>query len=484
MRKILLLLLAAGISVVAFAQSRTVTGTVTADDGSSLPGVNVILKGTTNGTVTDVNGKYSLTTPSDGGTLVFSFIGFQTTEINIGTQSDVSVKMAADVQQLSEVVVTGVGVATDKRKVAISVASVMASELPQAPSASVDQALIGKIAGAQITSRSGTPGADVNIVLRGINSLNRTTTPMILIDGIQAGVTSLQTIDLNSIERVEVVQGAAAATIYGAQGANGVIQLFTKKGKAGKLNIDISSSISENTYLNVGDVAKADLHAFTTNANNEVIGSSGRPITFDPASGIYTENVQYNSVGVDVVNNKPYDRNLQYVDHFKFFFRPAKTINNSVAISGGSEKMDFALSASNSHQESNLVNNGYWDRSNFTSNIGATLAKGLTLRSITNLAFTKSTLKTTDRTIMFALLNAYPFADFENAILPDGTPPSFLNQTAGINHQNPLYRQYYTANNDKKIDLIQNLNLNYKFPKFVELDLKYGLNYQVQDRRL
>lgn len=484
MRKLLLLLFAAGIGITAFAQSRTITGTVTSEDGTTLPGVNVILKGTTNGTVTDAEGKYSLSISSDGGTLIFSFIGFTTSEVAIGTNSVVSVKMTSDVQQLSEVVVTGVGVATDKRKVAISVASVMADELPQAPSASVDQALVGKIAGAQITSRSGTPGADVNIVLRGINSVNRTTTPMILIDGIQMGATSLQQIDLNSIERVEVVQGAAAATIYGAQGANGVIQLFTKKGKSGRLNIDVSSGISENTYLNVGGVKKAEYHAFATNANNEVIGVGGTPITFNPATGVYSENVQYNSVDPAASNSKPYDRNLQYVDHFKFFFRPANSINNSIAINGGSDKMDFALSASNSHQESNLVDNGYWDRTNFTSNIGATLAKGLTLRSITNLVYTKSTIKTLDRTIMFALLNAYPFADFEGATLPDGTPPAFLEQTAGINHQNPLFRQYYTDNNDQKVDIIQNLNLNYKFPKFVELDLKYGLNYQKQDRRL
>lgn len=484
MRKILLLLTAVGLAHFVLAQERTVTGKVTGDDGTSLPGVNVILKGTTNGTVTDSDGKYSLVIQPGGTTLVFSFIGLETKEVSVGASSTLDVILATDIKQLSEVVVTGVGVATDKRKVAISVASVSAADLPQAPSASVDQALIGKIAGAQITSRSGTPGADVNILLRGINTINRTTTPMILVDGVQAGVTSLQTIDLNSIERVEVIQGSAAATIYGAQGANGVIQLFTKKGKAGKIAIDISSGISQNTYLNVGGLKKAELHAFATNSNNEVIGASGNPITFNPNTGVYSENVQYFSTDPTVINNKAYDRNLQYIDHFAFFFQPANTINNSVSVSGGSDKIDFSISASNSHQESNLVDNGYWDRSNMTANLGITLAKGLTFRSITNLAFTKSTLKTLDRTIMFSLLNAYPFADFEGATLPDGTPPNYLNQTAGINHVNPLYRQYYTDNDDRKIDLIQNFNLNYKFPKFVELDLKYGLNHQDQDRRL
>ncbi|GAB3966875.1 TonB-dependent receptor [Spirosoma terrae] len=432
--------------------------------------------------MTDGGGSYSLSVPAKGA-LVFSFIGMATKEVEIGANSVVNVSLASDTKQLSEIVVTGTGVATDKRKLAISVESVSAKDLPQAPSASIDQALIGKIPGAQITSRSGTPGADVNILLRGINTINRGTSPMILIDGIQMGSTSLQTIDLNSIERVEVVQGAAAATIYGAQGANGVIQLFTKKGKNGQLNIDISSSIAQNTYLNVGGVSKAKFHAFATDASNNIIGASGKPITFDATNGIYTENVQYNSIDPTATNSKPYDANLQYHDHFAYFFKPANTINNSIAISGGSQKSDFSLSVSNSHQESNIINNGYFDRSNLTGNIGTQLARGLTLRSITQLAYTKNTLKSVDRTIMYNMLNAYPLADF-SLTTADGSIPLNMNQTIGINASNPSFRQAYSRNNDNKVDIIQNFNLNYKFPKFVELDAKYGLNYQTQNRDL
>ncbi|MBN8821071.1 MULTISPECIES: SusC/RagA family TonB-linked outer membrane protein [unclassified Spirosoma] len=483
-KKLLLsLLFVCSICVVTWAQDRKITGKVTqADDGTSLPGVSVVLKGTTVGTVTDSDGGYSLSVPAKG-TLTFSFIGMMTKEVELGASSVVNVKLSSDTKQLSEIVVTGTGVATDKRKLAISVESVSAKDLPQAPSASIDQALIGKIAGAQITSRSGTPGADVNILLRGINTINRGTSPMILIDGIQMGATSLQTIDLNSIERVEVVQGAAAATIYGAQGANGVIQLFTKKGKNGQLNIDISSSIAQNTYLNVGGVSKAMYHAFATDANNNIIGSSGKPITYDAANGIYSENVQYNSTDPTATNSKPYNANLQYHDHFAYFFKPANTVNNSIAISGGSQKADFSLSVSNSHQESNIINNGYFDRSNITANIGAQLAKGLTLRSITQLAYTKNTLKTSDRTILYGMLNAYPLADF-SLTTTDGSIPFNMNQTIGINASNPSYRQAYTRNNDNKVDIIQNINLNFKFPKFVELDAKYGLNFQTQNRDL
>ncbi|GAB4053750.1 TonB-dependent receptor [Spirosoma litoris] len=468
---------------VSWAQERKITGTVTsAEDGSSLPGVSVVVKGTTVGAVTDASGGYSIAAPAKS-KLVFSFIGMATKEVELGASSVVNVKLTTDTKQLAEIVVTGTGVATDKRKLAISVESVSSKDLPQAPSASIDQALIGKIPGAQITSRSGTPGADVNILLRGINTINRGTSPMILIDGIQMGATSLQTIDLNSIERVEVVQGAAAATIYGAQGANGVIQLFTKKGKNGQLNIDISSSIAQNTYLNVGGVSKAMYHAFATDASNNIIGASGKPITYLTDSGVYSENVQYNSIDPTATNSKPYDANLQYHDHFAYFFRPANTTNNSIAISGGSQKADFSLSVSNSHQESNIINNGAYDRSNLSANIGAQLAKGLTLRSITQLAYTKSTLRSTDRTILYNMLNAYPLADF-SLTTTDGSIPYNMNQTIGINASNPSYRQAYSNNNDNKVDIIQNVNLNYKFPKYVELDAKYGLNFQTQNRDL
>ncbi len=474
-----------GITHLLWAQENTITGKVVGtEDGSALPGVNVIIKGTRSGATTDADGKYTVKASPEA-TLVFSFVGMVAQEVQVNNRSVIDVKMTSDIRSLSEVVVTGVGVATDKRKLGISVEAVTAKDLPQAPSASVDQALVGKIAGAQISSTSGTPGADVNIVLRGINTINRGTSPIILIDGVQVAATNLNTIDLNSIERVEVVQGAASATIYGAQGANGVIQLFTKKGKSGKLNIDVSSSISNNTYLNIGDVRKARYHAFETDADNNVLtplpDGSRVPLTFDPATLRYNGNIIYNPLSVTSTLNKEYGQNLQYYDHFDLFFRPANTYNNSVSLSGGSDKIDFSLGLSNNRQESNIINNGGLSRSNLTSNVGLTLFKGLTFRTITQLAYTKNTIKSQDRDIMFSVNNARPFANFEQQD-PDGDYGIYFGDAVGVNHWNPLYYQQYTDANDNKVDVIQNLNLNYKFPKFLELDAKYGLNYQRQEQ--
>lgn len=464
---------------VALAQERRITGTVTSgEDGRPMPGVSVAIKGTTRGTNTDSEGKYAIQA-TDQATLVYSFVGSVGQEVTVGNRSVIDVTLAADSRQLAEVVVTGVGVATDKRKLGISVESITANKLPLAPTASVDQALVGKIAGAQISSTNGTPGADINILLRGINTINRGTAPMILIDGVQVAATNLNTIDLNTIERVEVVQGAAAATIYGAQGANGVIQLFTKKGK-GQLQIDVSSGVAQNTYLNVGGLRKAALHGMNTDAQNNVIGASGQPLVFQEENSTYSENVIWNSTDPANKTDKPYNANLKYFDHYDLFYQPAYTFNNSIALSGGREKLDFVVSASNNRQTSNIRNNGAFSRSNLTTNIGFELFRGLTFRTTTQLAYTKNTIRSLDRLILYSVNNARPFADFSYRD-PDGNYPIYLGDAVGVNHFNPNYYSQYWNTNDNKVDVVQSLNLNYKFPKFVELDAKYGINFQRQE---
>lgn len=472
----LLLIFSSCLSV--FAQDRKITGKVTsAEDGSGLPGVSVQLKGSNKGTTTDATGAYSLSVPSGNGVLKFSFVGMSTKEVSIDGKSVVDTKLETDARQLSEVVVTGVGVATSKAKLGFAVESITSKNLPQAPTASVDQALVGKIAGAQISSVSGTPGAPVSIVLRGINTINKGTSPIILIDGIQVASTDLNSIDLNTIERVEVVQGAASATMYGAQGANGVIQLFTKKGKPGQLNIDFSSSVSRNEYLNVGGLRQAQYHAFTTDASGNVIGASGKPLTQDPVTGLYSENVQYNALDPKSQLNKPYNANLKFYDNYSFFFVPAYTYNNSVSVTGGKEKLDFAFSLSNNTQGSNIVNNGNYSRTNLVANIGAELAPRLKFRSTTQLVYTKNTLKTPDRTILYSINNTRPFANYQ-AVLSDGNYAAYVGDAAGVNGLNPNFYQQYTDRQDNRVDVIQNLNLNYEVNKFLELDAKYGINYQ------
>lgn len=475
-----LLVCLAGLS--AFAQDRKVTGKVTsAEDGSALPGVAVQVKGTNRGVSTDINGAYSIAVPSSGGKLLFSFVGMTGQEVEIGSQSVIDIKLASDTRQLSEIVVTGTGTAVDKRKLAIDVQAVSAKNLPPVPTASIDQALVGKIAGAQISTTNGMPGQPVNILLRGINTINRGTTPMILLDGLQMGATDLNSIDLNMVDRVEVIQGAAAATIYGAQGANGVIQLFTKRGKNGKVNVDVSSSVIRSEYLNIGGLRKADMHGFATDASNNVVGSSGKPLTLDPDLGSYGENLIFNSTDPTVLINKPYNANLKYYDHFGMFFVPANNYNNSATISGGNGKSDFLVSVSNNKQESNFRDLGGISRTNLTVNVGTELAKGLKLRSSTQLVYTKNNINdASGRNVIYTVFNSRPFAnyDFKDN---DGNYPAYFGDAVGVNGSNPNFWQQYSYSSINKVDVIENLGLTYSFPKFVELDAKYGINYQYEE---
>ena len=468
-----------------FAQ-RTITGTISDEKGETLLGASVLEKGTTNGIITDENGKFTLNVSKDAQILIISFAGYNNREVTLGAETNISVSLTSAI--LQEIIVTGTGAGTDRRKVAVDVQTLSAKNLPPTPTASIDQALVGKIAGAQIASVNGSPGAKVSILLRGVNTINRGTQPMTLVDGIEMGATDLGTLDLNSIERVEVVQGAAASALYGAQGANGVIQMFTKRGKKGRITVDVNSSITQSDYLNIGGLSKASLHGYETNSSNQVVSSTDPAkaviLGVDPTSGAYNANLVYaNGAGTATQDNKPYDQNLKYYDHFKLFFVSAPTINNSLSISSATDNFDFSFSLSNNYQKSNLLNNGDLNRTNGTVNIGVEIIKGLKFRTITQLAYTKSTVNDEGgRGTIYAAFNSRPFANYE-ATLPDGTYPAYLGDAVGVNGLNPFFINEYSHTDDQKIDLLQSFNLNYQPFKWLELDAKYGLNFNYDDKK-
>lgn len=236
---------------------RRVTGRVTAgateqtngDAGSDgLPGVNVTLKGTSRGTSTDVSGSYTLNLPDEGGTLVFSFIGYRSIEQTIGNRAVVNVVMTTDDKTLNEVVVVGYGT-QKQREVTGAVASVGTKEINQVAVTGLDQALQGRMAGVQVTQNSGEPGGSVSVKIRGVGSLTSGTEPLYVVDGIPLAV-GLNTINPNDIERIDVLKDAASAAIYGSRGTNGVVLVTTKRGKAGKVLVSLDA------YVGVQNAAK------------------------------------------------------------------------------------------------------------------------------------------------------------------------------------------------------------------------------------
>ena len=257
---------------------RTLTGRVTDEKNESLPGVSVVLKGTQRGTVTDAEGRYKLDVPDGPSTLVFSFVGYLAQEVKVGSQSSVDVNLKADSKVLDEIVVIGYGT-TRKSDLTGAVSGVKEAELEQRPAPSLNQQLSGRLPGVQVNTNSGRPGGRTTIRIRGFSSINSSNNPLYVVDGVMlpqgTGDQFSNPIDFinpNDIVNVEVLKDASSTAIYGARGANGVILVSTRKGKAGESRVTYDAQFSVNTigpnkpqvlnaqqYLDTEDLAYANI---------------------------------------------------------------------------------------------------------------------------------------------------------------------------------------------------------------------------------
>ncbi|GHB65880.1 SusC/RagA family TonB-linked outer membrane protein [Persicitalea jodogahamensis] len=228
----------------AFAQDMTVTGTVTDEGGSALPGVSVVVKGTTRGTTTDASGKYSLAA-SRNATLAFSFVGFLAKEVTVGGQSTINVSLAPDVANLEEVIVTAFGSAK-KASFTGSAGTISAEKIAIRPITTLAQAIAGTTAGVQTTAGSGQPGASPAIRIRGFGSISSGNDPLYVVDGIPY-TASIANLNPSDIENITILKDAASTALYGARAANGVVMVTTKKGQKGKNNINVKFTKGVNT---------------------------------------------------------------------------------------------------------------------------------------------------------------------------------------------------------------------------------------------
>ncbi len=223
----------------AWAQNITVQGKVADETGTEIPGANVVVKGTTSGTVTDANGAFTLTVPSQDAVLIVSYLGYQAQEIRVGSQTNFSVALAEDVTALEELVVVGYG-SQKKSDLTGAISSIPTDEIASFPIARVDQAIQGRTPGVYVLNTDGAPGGNTMIRIRGNNSINGGNEPLVVIDGLQGG--KLSAINPMDIESMEILKDASATAIYGSRGANGVIIITTKQGKSGKPVINASYS--------------------------------------------------------------------------------------------------------------------------------------------------------------------------------------------------------------------------------------------------
>jgi TonB-dependent starch-binding outer membrane protein SusC len=316
-----------------------VQGTVTESSGETLIGVNVKIKGVSKGTVTDVNGKFSLSVPGSNSILVFSYIGYDLQEIKVGTEKIFNILMKSTNKDLDEVVVVGYQ-EIKKRDLTGSVGKADVESMLKMPVANLDQALAGRIAGVQVSSNEGTPGGEMNIVVRGTNSITGSNAPLYVIDGFPMEDGSASTINPNDVESMEVLKDASATAIYGARGANGVVMITTKKGQIGAPVITYDGSYGlqrvtkEMPVMNTYEFVKLQAE---TNSLTPYLGkdANGKTWTLEDYRNTATINWQ------DMV------------------FREAPMQNHSLMITGGRDDSRYSASFSYFDQDGVLINTSY-----------------------------------------------------------------------------------------------------------------------------
>ncbi len=381
----------AGFVRISVAADEKIEGRVTSkSDGQGLPGVSILVKGTQLGTVTDNEGRFSLNLTVRNPVLVFSYIGFRTQEINVGSQTVLNIELEESTEVLQEAVVTALGIKREKRSLGYSVGNVNGDALVETPQSNVLNALSGKVSGVQISQMSGAAGSSVNMIIRGANSLNGDNQPLFVIDGVPVANqlnnsfrgadmgNPISDINPNDIANISILKGPSAAALYGSRAGNGVVLITTKSGTAGKKGIGVSFNTSTVMdfpfrYVEVQNKfssGKSGAHAFEEQENE----------SWGAQLDVGEQWVQWNSNG----QKAPL---VSYPNRFRDFFQKGWTNTNNAAVSGNYEKGNFRVSLGNMSNTGILPNT---DLSRLTLGFNSTYNLTNRLRATANVNITQS----------------------------------------------------------------------------------------------
>ncbi len=341
-----------------------VTGTVTDEKGSPVAGVNILIKGTTRGTVTTSDGTFRLLVNSEDDELLFSFLGYKTQEVRVGKQSSINLTLRDDNKVLDEVVVVGFGLKNKKETVSGAISTVNAEELSHASTVTAAGALVGKIPGIAFRQSSGRPGSAPSIEIRNYGQ------PLVIIDGIQKDYGSFAQLDFNDIENISILKDASAS-IYGMQAANGVLVVTTKKGKRNQ-----KPTITLQSYYGL-----------------QIPAGYNKPADAATYMKAIVQDETYNNVpdGSRTINREQYDKwvrgtepGFQSFDWYNYIWQTRPQIYGSLNVSGGSDNADYYISLNRIEQKSMLRNFHGFDRTNFQSNVNFNVTKKLKLGVLMN----------------------------------------------------------------------------------------------------
>jgi len=452
-----------------------VSGKVTdANTGESLPGVNVAVKGTLNGTITDAEGNYALSLELNS-TLVFSFVGYRTQEAAVGSQVTINVALESDEKTLNEVVVVGYG--TEKRKdLTGSVSSVDSKSIKDLAVTRVDQALLGKVAGVQVKPVSGEPGAAPQIRIRGIGSISAGGGPLYVVDGFP--ISGIQSLNPNDVETIDVLKDASATAIYGSRGSNGVVIINTKRGKSGKALINLSyhtgfQKVAKRPVYQTG--LEEAQHYFDGVRNRNL--DDGNDVSGNPT----TWKAPVPQTIVDVLSGKITTNE----DALDAILQTAPQQQYQLSAIGGSENIRYALSGEFLNQDGIILNSNF-KRYSFRANIDAKLTPKLSLKANINPFYTDKTnvggagaddLTTYSDITNNPLYNAIVIPTYQSIYNPDGSYYPFGNGlNAVVTSKNPLALAKEVKGKQKGFGFLGNTYLEYAILNNLKVNVMLGAN--------
>jgi TonB-linked SusC/RagA family outer membrane protein len=512
MKKIILIVFMGCFCTTVFAQ-KTITGTVrdASDHLNTLPGVSIQVKGTTRGTVTDLDGRYSLTVQSGDKDLVFSFIGMKPQTISIGNKTTIDVTMDSDANMLSEVVVSALGINRENRSLTVAQQRVNAETMAEVRDQNIVSALAGKVAGVMVTPPPSSTGS-ARIVIRGNSSFTGNNQPLFVIDGMQidnsdgsSSVNKSGGLDLGNgasdinpddIEAIDVLKGPNAAALYGSRAANGVIIITTKKAKDGRFKVSASS----NTMFRYISQWPAFQNAFGVGHTSQMIGTNGSSIleladtegNLYPYPGIPSIQKVINlgsqsgrsnggpQIGIPYIglDGKMYTYSPQPGNVYDFY-QKASTYTNNIAVEGGNIDNNYRVSLTNFRADDVVEKQNVVNKNTITARFFNRLMKNLMLDSkITVIDENTKNRRYANQsnfnplymyTIMPRTMTLDQLKNYKN---PDGTEAVTL---SGIH--NPYWTINETGNSDDKTRILANFDLSYQILPGLSASLKYGREY-------
>ncbi|MFB9863024.1 SusC/RagA family TonB-linked outer membrane protein [Rufibacter immobilis] len=477
--RLMLFTLSLCIAQAGFAQSKTITGRVTSsEDGSAMPGVSVVLKGTTVGASTDGEGRYSIQAPV-GGVLVYSFIGTVAQEKIVGQSTTIDVALRADSKALDEVVVTALGIEVEKKSLGYAITEVKGAAVAQTQRENFVNGLAGRVAGVEVQSTSGLPGASASITIRGVSSLSGSNQPLFVVDGLPVSNNTFSTAnfaggaqlenrgvdygnrasDINpeDIESITVLKGPEASALYGIDAASGAIVITTKRGKVGAAQINYSNSFRMDKIREFPEIQR--------------IYDRGKLGVTDEGNAITT------------YFGQPFPEGTQFYDNVKNFFQTNYTQKHNLSVSGGTEATTYRVSTSYTGNQGFIPNTGL-DKFSLSSAVTSKLNKYIS--ADVSFAYTHQDVQSIFNVSGGPLLGllAWPSDDDASVYLnPDGTRKLF--STGGETGFAEMENPYFNVNKN----FINNISDNYNFNTKLVIDptswLKFvgnvGVNYYTQE---